>query len=378
MILTFALAPQTKANQDSSPEGEERHFTITGYYSPLPNQDFYITGSYEAEIRLNGRGIQGADGTPVYPGMIAAPKSYPFGTKICIPGWGCGTVHDRGGAIVEKGKRKLARHDRLDLWMGYGEEGLRRALAWGVPSIKCNLYEVGTNIKDSVNFQIPQPLSELIDLPNLPVFHENLGHTDMGEAVVELQKALKTLGFYSGEADGIFDFDTKEAVFTFQKRYFILDHITDRGAGSFGPKTRQKMTDELHRFNVQQKLKETWESFHFEENIKFKEKSTAALKLQEMLIQEEFLFTAPTGYFGNKTQNALINFQLAHGLIKNRNQLGAGRVGPKTTQKLNELIAAKKESLTSEKNAILAYQKKHSSLAYYAGLSRPSSRVAQK
>ncbi|MDR0772348.1 MAG: hypothetical protein LBF15_04930 [Candidatus Peribacteria bacterium] len=35
---------------------EERSFYITAYYSPLPGQIAYTTGSYNAEIRLNGSG----------------------------------------------------------------------------------------------------------------------------------------------------------------------------------------------------------------------------------------------------------------------------------------------------------------------------------
>jgi hypothetical protein len=48
-----------------------RKFIITAYYSPLPNQSFYLRGSYEADIRLNGHGTHGASGKPVYVGMLA-------------------------------------------------------------------------------------------------------------------------------------------------------------------------------------------------------------------------------------------------------------------------------------------------------------------
>lgn len=37
--------------------------------------------------------------------MIAAPKSYDFGTQIFFPGLGVGSVQDRGGAIVEAFER---------------------------------------------------------------------------------------------------------------------------------------------------------------------------------------------------------------------------------------------------------------------------------
>jgi len=50
--------------------------------------------------------------------MIAAPKSYRFGTTMIVPGYGAARVWDRGGAIKSAGERangKTLRHDRIDL-----------------------------------------------------------------------------------------------------------------------------------------------------------------------------------------------------------------------------------------------------------------------
>ena len=113
---------------------ESRKFIVTAYYSPLRDQSFYLRGSYEADIALNGNGTHGASGKEVYPGMLAAPKTYAFGTKIYLGGIGLATVDDRGGAIVGSGSRGYDA-DRLDMWMGIGEEGLRRALTWGKRSV---------------------------------------------------------------------------------------------------------------------------------------------------------------------------------------------------------------------------------------------------
>lgn len=60
----------------------KKDFIVTAYYSPLPDQSFYLKGSYEAEKILNGNGTHGASGKPVFVGMIAAPKTYNFGTRI--------------------------------------------------------------------------------------------------------------------------------------------------------------------------------------------------------------------------------------------------------------------------------------------------------
>lgn len=98
----------------------DKTFIVTAYYSPLPDQSFYAKGNYDAERRLNGNGTNGASGTPVFTGMIAAPKSYDFGTNIFFQGLGVGRVEDRGGAIVEAWDRGQP-YDRIDIWMGYGE-----------------------------------------------------------------------------------------------------------------------------------------------------------------------------------------------------------------------------------------------------------------
>ena len=127
----------------------DQTFAITAYYSPLPCQDRYVTGSYEGDIRLNGSGVNSADGTPVYPGMIAAPKNYAFGTKMYIPGIGIVAVHDRGGAIVTAGNRGQY-HDRLDIWMGYGDPGLQRALEWGKRTVDVTVYGITDSVVEDV------------------------------------------------------------------------------------------------------------------------------------------------------------------------------------------------------------------------------------
>jgi 3D (Asp-Asp-Asp) domain-containing protein len=53
-----------------------------------------------------------------YGRIVAAPKSYPFGTTLEIPGTGRVRVLDRGGAIKAAGDRvgkEVLKYDRLDL-----------------------------------------------------------------------------------------------------------------------------------------------------------------------------------------------------------------------------------------------------------------------
>ena len=61
-----------------------------------------------------------ADGTRARKGTIAADtRYYPFGTRMVVPGYGHGVVHDRGGAITGPA--------RIDLFF----RSHRQALRWG-------------------------------------------------------------------------------------------------------------------------------------------------------------------------------------------------------------------------------------------------------
>jgi len=266
-------------------------FTISAYYSPLPCQDRYAMGSYEADIRMNGRGTNGADGTPVYPGMVAAPKSYAFGTKMNIPGIGNVAVHDRGGAILTyDGSNGV--YDRLDIWMGYGDVGLRRALNWGKRNVNVTVYGLNSAISEEVNLLGFSAAEAVVDCPSVPVansvvdsvtdvvsvesaiventvvdgvsnvstdvtavdvkpltvsidevdfdsFDEVLYLGYSGKEVEKLQMELKSLNFYRAEVDGEYDEVTQHAVFKFQQSQGLLTESEEYGAGVFGPKTRR-------------------------------------------------------------------------------------------------------------------------------------------
>lgn len=97
----------------------EKTMIITAYYKPCENQRKYATGSYEAEIRLNGTGELTSSETVPRVGTVAADQRiFPKGTILYIPGYGLGTVEDKGGKI--KG-------NRLDVF--FGECDLARELA---------------------------------------------------------------------------------------------------------------------------------------------------------------------------------------------------------------------------------------------------------
>lgn len=349
--------------------GVQRQFSITGYYSPLPNQSYYVTGSYETDVRLNGEGIAGADGTPVFPGMIAAPYDYAYGTKICIPNWGCGSVHDRGGAIVNKGVRDVARHDRLDLWMGYGEEGLARALALGLWHTSGTIYPNSNTKTSAVSFKAVKPISQVVDLPTKVERHnDNLSAGFNGSKVKLLQEDLIKLGHLSAGLDtGKYGPATEAGVLDFQIKNSIVSKSGDFGAGNFGPTTRATLNEAVHQYEVTQKLRQRWDEAHFEKNIYKGARSEDVWTLQEFLIKKEYLDHQPTGYFGALTKESLIDFQLGAGLISSRNDTGAGNVGPKTREVLNQFIAQRKLEKQQEKERSIAYQDNRKQLRFLAG-----------
>lgn len=88
ILASFALASNICYAENDSNLVYTTSFVSTAYYSPLEGQRAYVTGNLTAEKRLNGNGTNGADGTEVLFGMLAAPRTYPFGTKIYIPGLG--------------------------------------------------------------------------------------------------------------------------------------------------------------------------------------------------------------------------------------------------------------------------------------------------
>ena len=112
------------------PSTNVRYFYITAYYSPLPWQRRYTTGSYNWDIRLNWWGKRTASGKWVFPGLLAAPWNYKYWTKIEFEWLWVWVVEDRWGAIVNAWERNFE-HDRIDVWMWYGDEWLERALKWG-------------------------------------------------------------------------------------------------------------------------------------------------------------------------------------------------------------------------------------------------------
>lgn len=373
LLLQMNMGAVLAQAEDSvpPPPEEETHYTlqtfiITAYYSPLVGQTHYVTGSYEGDIYLNGNGTNGADGTPVYPGMIAAPKTYAFGTKMYIPGVGLTAVHDRGGAIKPAGQLGNA-YDRLDIWMGKGDEGLRRALGWGKRTVEVMVYGMQSELQEAVYFDqylevenfFTQTFLSPLEFPN------DLYYGQEGDEVKEMQEYLVSWG-YLAEANGFYGQDTTEALFQFQRDFSIVSSANELGAGHFGPSTRRQF-DRLIKegegsatlLEVQKgkslllKYPDFYEELSsFTDSLDLGDSGEAVHQLQEELQNLGFLRLMPTGYFGETTEHALFKFQQAQGLVESKLDSGAGYLGPQTRARLNAIMKARYEAKSR-----MAYQR---------------------
>ncbi|MFH0770327.1 MAG: peptidoglycan-binding protein [Candidatus Peregrinibacteria bacterium] len=235
ILLSIAIVSPLFALGGDPASPYEQEFIITAYYSPRSGQCCYVKGGLEADKILNGEGERAADGTAVYPGMIAAPSSYAFGTRIALPGYGTFEVNDRGGAIQELSEGA----HRLDIWVGEGEEGLARALTFGVKRIRGTVYPRGSRQPDvQFSFDAIPPLfsrldSYAVDMNRFLALRPRLGNR--GPSVSLLQEKLKTLGYFSSAVTGVFEEKTQDALRTFLRDYTLnepSDALTQRTAAT--------------------------------------------------------------------------------------------------------------------------------------------------
>lgn len=331
-------------------------FTISAYYSPLPDQEKYATGSYESDIRLNGNGTNGADGTPVYPGMIAAPKTYPFGTKMDIPGVGLTAVHDRGGAIVPAG-HKGEEYDRLDIWMGYGDAGLKRALGWGKRIVDVVVYGVDDSLQESVYLEgysaAEAFVRHVVLAPQL--FERDIWYLSSGEDVKRLQATLRELGYFSGEITGTYGDETRDAVVRFQRDQGLVSGPSDLGAGHTGVNTRRlldlavaRLKEEEEAAKVQRFQKGLLalekhpdlnkKSVSFHRDLSFGNLGDDVSRLQDELTALGLFRTKVTGFYGQTTEHAVFKFQQRMGIVADQEDFGAGVFGPQTRDRLNDKL----------------------------------------
>jgi peptidoglycan hydrolase-like protein with peptidoglycan-binding domain/3D (Asp-Asp-Asp) domain-containing protein len=348
VILQFLmLTPYAFASNTAGVAGEPHKFLVTAYYSPLPDQTFYIRGSYEADIKLNGRGTNGADGSQVHVGMLAAPKTYPFGTRILLPGLGVGEVHDRGGAI-NAGKN----YDRIDVWMGRGEEGLARALNWGARLIEGEIYWNPEQVEPGLSYgwvsnELPATMLKRLSsttLQNPEVFSKPITKVSNADDIRELQTALTTFGYYDGPINGVYGPMTTDAVIMFQMAEGIVKNASSQGAGNFGPQTRAVLKEKLETYNsavIKERDRLEQNRLMLASGLGKNASGDDVTALQRMLWELGYYNGSLSGEYDSATIDAVFEFQKSHGILDSQNDKGAGYYGKKTHEALSAAINEK-------------------------------------
>ncbi|MFA6039167.1 MAG: peptidoglycan-binding protein [Candidatus Peribacteraceae bacterium] len=336
LALVAAILPLPAISAGEQPYRQD--FLITAYYSPKPGQCCYVRGSYEADIELNGRGTNGASGVPVHPGMVAAPKAYPFGTRIDLPGLGVVTVEDRGGAIttLEDGTH------RLDIWAGEGEEGLARALAFGLQRISGTVYPKGSR-QPAESLALSAFTADWAELSPLLEGRERLMHVavkqgDRSASVQLLQELLQANGFFGREPTGFFGPETQKSLAAFLKA-FSLEEPSD----ALSPRTAAFLLA-AENISKEQPIPK----------VQAGSPPARIADVQRLLRHLGYYRGRTHGKYDGNLRRAIVAYQRDQGVIASAGERGAGTVGPKTHDALARSLWKKKVARCAKEMVLLA------------------------
>ena len=370
--ILFSVFP---ASQTSA--SESGYFIVTAYYSPLPNQQNYATGNYISEKILNWEWHNGASWAAVFSGMLAAPGKYSFGTKIYLEGLGIWSVEDRWGAIVPAGQRWFA-HDRIDVWMWYGDEGLRRAMYWGKRKVKWHVVKRNSGI--SLNMKtIPAPAwiakyikrssgsstyTAVSTAPTWPnVFNKSIGTKSNSEDIKTLQKFLKSIWKYNWEIDWIYNTEIMNFVYDFQIENKLVSSWNDTYAGYWGASVRnllgkkylngdfKKIEEQIEvALSQEQKLEELFKNpLNTIEETKF---------LQEILTEMGVYSWEINGVYSD-IKDTILDYQLDNSIIQKASDTWGWYFWPNTRAFLKNAYKSwqKEQVLLAEKQALIDTKK---------------------
>ena len=218
-------------------------FIISAYCSPWAND----SAAYK---RLNWNGTHTASWKAVFRWIVAAPKSYPFWTKIYLEWYWVVVVEDRWWAIVKAWVR-WHEHDRLDVWMWYWEACKNRAIKWWwKKTVKWKI--ISKNSKVSIKFSskwllkqwykkisFKKSTKEVAIILKYWAIKVNQDKPNVKE-VIKLQKLFKELQLYNWPINWKYK-DIEKDLIAFQQKVKLIRRKTDWGAWHFWEKTRSAM-----------------------------------------------------------------------------------------------------------------------------------------
>ena len=213
----------------------DRLLKVTAYYTPEVTQGVYFNGNFATEKKINWGNQHGASGRETFNGMLAGPKNFPFGTTVEIPGLGIGGIYDRGSAIISTGS-----HDVIDVWAGYGLQGLVNALSRGSKMLTGTICPEGFNLTKQGFDRSKYPTWDKASKTLL--WSLKMEEGSVGATVYYLQGFLKQLNYLPSSyiLNQNFWPVITQALCKFQQ-----DHIglaaDDEACGYYGPQTRKKL-----------------------------------------------------------------------------------------------------------------------------------------
>ena len=235
IIITLLLVPNFILKAEAK---NTWYFVVTAYYSPLPNQNFYLTWNYKSEKRLNWQWIRWASWKWVFSGMLAGPKNYKFWTNIYLEWLGVWEISDRWWAIVSAWNRWY-RNDRIDVWVWYGDEWLRRALYWWKRTIKWRIINKNNEVTLDYNI-ISAPKWATTWLKTVPnIFKKWIGKWSNYTNVVKLQTLLKETWLYNWKMDWIYNNTIIDIIYSFQIKNWLIKSWRSYWAGYWWWTTRK-------------------------------------------------------------------------------------------------------------------------------------------
>ena len=368
------------------------YYLVSAYYSPIEGQDFYLHGNYEDEVKMNGEGKMTASGQPVRIGVVAAPREKPYNTRVHIKQtinikWSPfnldfhGTILDRGGAI-----HSASRLPRLDLYMGKGQEGLCRAINFGVQTVYVDFDNdmtlPDTSSFDGISSDCKNPNTETVPLASgtkvdFDPFTMPIGPGSTSDNIKAVQKLLTRVNAYTGLINGLYDDALTEAIFRFQKANGIVKEKTDDGAGTYGPKTRAMLralvSGELNKTNnttvVNTSLPQTPTNTTPDTTTPSSDVTTNLTpsqttseigdvrELQTKLKDLGYFKYEIDGIYNKRLVDSLYAFQLEKKIVTGEDDPGAGYYGPVTKSTLAESYKSyeeRKEQIVSLENNLQA------------------------
>jgi len=285
--------------------------------------------------------------------MLAAPKKYPFGTKIYIEGYGVWEVADRWGAIVstDDHETRWYEYDRIDIWMGYGEAGLARALSVWKKTI-CNsmvLEDDTTQVTIDITRVSSANLATRISKKQpINIYASDIGPKSSIEDVAVLHSYLHELGLYDAEINSRYNKDTIKWVYLFQYRNKIVTSTKNNGAWLWEIQTRTVAQALLARQELQKSLlasstssssgsldsfQDNQFSWVFDKNLTPQSASGDIMKLQQVF-QKVWMYSWSLSGNYQDIKDTLISYQLNQKIVRSSSDDRAGYFGPMTRNRL--------------------------------------------